>query len=47
MFSASIETIWFIREPSSTMLSGNAVSKPPSVALRPVRGTTFMRLAFA
>ena len=34
-------------EPSSTMELATAVSRPPSVAVRPVRATTLMRLLLA
>ena len=34
--------IRFISEPSSTIESGTIVSRPPSVAVPPVRGTTLI-----
>ena len=47
MSTGSIETIAFIRDPSTTRLSSTTVSRPPSVAVPPVRGTTLTRFSSA
>ena len=47
MSTGSIEVIAFIRDPSTTRLSSTTVSRPPSVAVRPVRGTTLTRFSSA
>ncbi len=47
MFSASIASTRSRPEPSSTMVSSTAVSRPPSVPVRPVRATTLILLSFA
>ena len=47
MSTGSMDRILFIRDPSTTRLSSTTVSSPPSVAVRPVRGTTLTRLSAA
>ena len=42
MSNSSIETIWFIALPSMTIEFSAIVSRPPSVAVPPVLGTTLM-----
>ena len=47
MLTGSMDTMAFIRDPSTTRLSSITVSRPPSVAVRPVRGTTLTRFSSA
>ena len=47
MSTGSTDRIAFIRDPSTTRLSSTTVSRPPSVAVPPVRGTMLTRFCSA